>query len=422
MEKLEFLTARYVTSFSCLGADCPATCCRGWQIDLDRPHYVKLRTKMERSQAEREEFERGVAVNDEAAQSELTFARIKLNEEGRCPFLTKQDMCSVHQRYGIEALNNTCTQYPRKLVEVAGRREMWGDLSCPEMARLCLLDPDAMEIVDAKSDPTHRMLLERLLADSRTPYQLYFDDLRATALRLLSLRTFPLASRLFMLAYLGKRTAAFYNKSATSVDEQRLAAEVGAMGQAELLRTLHERFRGFKIPSTLAVGLVTELVKTASGGSLGALIRTVFESYEAEAGASDGVPYDQVWALYEQRKQPWIDAFSSRIDLCFENYSKNAWLKDWFVSSSDLLAHAQRHILHVAVMRFLALSHPRLRAVPVDAAPADRQRALDEVIVEVVYRFSRGIEHAPDVVAGIEAGIKDKHANNFAQSATLALV
>ena len=39
MAPREALTARYLTRFRCLGADCEDTCCQAWEIPLDQRGY-----------------------------------------------------------------------------------------------------------------------------------------------------------------------------------------------------------------------------------------------------------------------------------------------------------------------------------------------------------------------------------------------
>ena len=77
----------------------------------------------------------------------------------------------------------------------------------PELARQCLLHADAMDLVDAEPGLSPRMEPTDGLRGERTVYQPYLDDIRGTAFHLLSLREYPLSTRMFMLAYLGKQTA-----------------------------------------------------------------------------------------------------------------------------------------------------------------------------------------------------------------------
>lgn len=72
------------------------------------------------------------------------YSVIKFNEEGCCPFFTADKLCVIHQKMGGEALSLTCANYPRS-------SNTWGDqlrhtmsMSCSEVARLVLFEPDSM--------------------------------------------------------------------------------------------------------------------------------------------------------------------------------------------------------------------------------------------------------------------------------------
>ena len=63
---------------------------------------------------------------------------------GRCAFLA-DGLCSIQQRLGGDYLGQTCATFPRILNIIGNRTERSLDLSCPEAARLALLDPKPMD-------------------------------------------------------------------------------------------------------------------------------------------------------------------------------------------------------------------------------------------------------------------------------------
>jgi lysine-N-methylase len=56
----------------------------------------------------------------------------------------------IQGKMGENALSKVCTTYPRHMGGVAGRKIEVATLSCPEAARLCLLDPNAMKLGESK--------------------------------------------------------------------------------------------------------------------------------------------------------------------------------------------------------------------------------------------------------------------------------
>jgi lysine-N-methylase len=67
---------------------------------------------------------------------------------GRCAFLA-DGLCSIQERLGEDYVGHTCATYPRISNTFSNHRERSLDLSCPEAARLALLDPKPMQFGDA---------------------------------------------------------------------------------------------------------------------------------------------------------------------------------------------------------------------------------------------------------------------------------
>jgi lysine-N-methylase len=419
---LQTITARYLTRFKCLGASCDESCCQGWQVQIDLSHYRVLKAAMDGSQAERAEFRAGVQLNEAAAGDEGHHASIRLDrEKQRCPFLSPGSLCSVQTRYGEEALPDICATYPRLVARFGERLEVWGTLSCPELARQCLLHDDALEIVDAPPDISPRLAPSTAVLGPPTPYQSHLDDLRAAVLELLSMREHPIGARLFVIASLGKQTAEFFNKSAAAVDDARLAEAIRHVTTRETVALWRVELSRLPPPETLTAKLFTEMLRERLRTPLGSF-RTLTDRVLASYGDVAAVSVDDLWTAYAARRQLWLDRYADRVDLYFENYAKNFWMREWYVSSSDLLIHAQRLLVRVAVLRFLLFGHPAL----LEAAATDdltlQREALDRAAVDVFYKFSRAIEHEGSFLDLIAARLVEPGMTSFAFATALALV
>jgi len=417
----ETITARYLTRFKCVGASCEESCCQGWQVQIDRRHYHILKQAMDGTPAEREEFHRNVQRSD-SAPDEGRFAWIRVEREKQtCPFLDSKKLCSVQLRYGEDSLPDICATYPRLVGKFGDRLEVWGTLSCPEVARQCLLHDDALEIVDGSPDISARMTPTTAVVGTPTPYQRYLDDVRAAVFELLSMREHPIGTRLFLMAYLGKQTAEFFHKGSTTVDERRLAEVIrhvatpanAGLWQAELTR--------LPPPDALTAKLVTQMLRERLKTPLGSF-RTLVDRILATYSDAASVSVSDLWAGFSQRRQFWLDRHAERIDLYFENYAKNFWMREWYVISNDLLVHAQRLLMRVAVLRFLLFGHPWLLEVSASGDTALQRTALDRAAVDVFYKFSRAIEHEGSFLDLIGARLIEQGMNTFAHATALALL
>jgi lysine-N-methylase len=70
------------------------------------------------------------------------FARIRMDEANQCPLLSEDRLCRIQAEFGEPFLSHTCATYPRVIHSIGDIRETALTLSCPEAARLVLLNPD----------------------------------------------------------------------------------------------------------------------------------------------------------------------------------------------------------------------------------------------------------------------------------------
>lgn len=117
----------YYKNFSCIGGACPATCCAGWNISIDdRSLNV---------------YKKAGGAFGSRLRSAVDFqhARFK-SESGRCPLLDGQGLCDIYNHLGKAHMCRTCRTYPRHMEDYGNVHEVMLSLSCPQAARLILLD------------------------------------------------------------------------------------------------------------------------------------------------------------------------------------------------------------------------------------------------------------------------------------------
>lgn len=117
----------YYNQFQCIAAQCPDSCCKEWEIDLDpdtAQRYLQLSGDLgDRLRQVLRQTEEGVCMTI---------------EDGRCPMWRQDGLCRIQAELGHDALCQTCRDFPR-LQHDYGTFAEWGlELSCPEAARLIL--------------------------------------------------------------------------------------------------------------------------------------------------------------------------------------------------------------------------------------------------------------------------------------------
>jgi lysine-N-methylase len=140
MKPEKLLQPGYFDAFQCIGSACEDTCCVGWIVHVDKSTFDKYQKC---SDPECGTSLRTLITINENSSNDDDYAKIAFNEPG-CPFLS-ESLCSIQQRLGEEYLSNMCATYPRVMNRVDEVLQRSLDLSCPEAARVALLDPKPME-------------------------------------------------------------------------------------------------------------------------------------------------------------------------------------------------------------------------------------------------------------------------------------
>ncbi len=118
----------YYKQFRCIADACEKTCCAAWQVVIDES--AENRYKSEKS-----------PIGDKLRECMFFDGEdnvFRLND-GRCPFLDRNNLCEIYSCLGEQALCRTCEKYPRFEIDFGGRKELGLSVSCPTAARLILL-------------------------------------------------------------------------------------------------------------------------------------------------------------------------------------------------------------------------------------------------------------------------------------------
>ena len=194
----------YADDFRCIGPACEDSCCEEWTVHVDQSTFEKyqnlpagpLRTIIDENIVRSPEPAQG---NEGSAAA--TFAQIRLNALHKCPLLSADGLCRIQVEHGEEFLPRACAIYPRVPYSIGGVEEKALSLSCPEAARLVLLNPQLPTGTEQDGGPR----IGGDGADEDDPCLPYFRSLRNSALALVGNRVYPLWQRLFLLGLLSRR-------------------------------------------------------------------------------------------------------------------------------------------------------------------------------------------------------------------------
>ncbi|RNB92685.1 lysine-N-methylase [Brevibacillus fluminis] len=189
-----------MSQFACIGSACEDTCCVGWRVNVDKNTYRNYK-KIENPELKLI-LDKHVKRN-RSNPNDSTYAKIVLGQDGVCPLLTEEKLCKVQQELGESYLSNICATYPRIANEVNGVFEQSATMSCPEVARLALLNPDGIEFNEVEEEFGDRLMFTNIINTNKklmkNKIEHYFWELRIFTIQVLQNRDYPLADRLIML-------------------------------------------------------------------------------------------------------------------------------------------------------------------------------------------------------------------------------
>lgn len=166
---MQYMIPDYYKAFSCTADRCEETCCAGWQIVVDDrswKRYCRLKGPL------------GRYVRRALRRKDHTFRQTK---EGRCAFLDQNNLCRMYQTLGRRSLCRTCRRYPRHVEEFENVREITLSLSCPEVVRILLEREEPVHFLtyEKEGEETYENydpFLYSILADGREIMRLILQD------------------------------------------------------------------------------------------------------------------------------------------------------------------------------------------------------------------------------------------------------
>ncbi len=375
------LQPRYADRFRCIGPECEDSCCQGWGMYVDKATYKKYRATPSLRQAAGEHIE----INPDA-RNNFQYARIKFPASNRCPFLADDKLCSIQKEHGSEFLSKTCARYPRALVRFDGKMQRGLYLSCPEAARIVLLNPQLLPA----DGPRYQQLipegLRQITSSALDPLQL-----RAFALDLLQDESYPLWQRMFVLGVISRR-AHELTAAQPSAEISSLLAQYATMLQQGSLRSHLDN-----IPARpgLQLDLVLQLIRLrfeldpphdSFACCVGDLLQAI--------GYSPTASLPEVAERYHQAYLEWYQPFAQQFPHFLQNYLINYLFRTGFpfVVVPDPPQHSADPLTSYPL---LALHYRFLHSLLIGAAARYRNSFSDAHAIRVVHVFARAVEHNP---------------------------
>lgn len=161
----------YFDDFHCIASDCPDSCCKEWDVQVDE-RSANMYRSLPGSLGDRLRS----VLRDVNGETVMTI------ENGRCPMWRDDGLCRIQAELGEGALCHVCREFPRLTHDYGDFVERGLELSCPEAARLILNAPPApmeeMHIPGNEPGDYDREAMDVLLRTRETVLAILSDTTR----------------------------------------------------------------------------------------------------------------------------------------------------------------------------------------------------------------------------------------------------
>lgn len=410
-----YKTFKYMLDFECLGGECEDTCCKGWDIRIDKHHFQLMQDKVTAHSVEEAAFfSQYVKFNESESASDRDYAYINLKDDGYCPFLESEGWCHLHKTFGEAPLSNICAFYPRVLSQCGDVTELSGALSCPEMVRKCLFEADQFDLVDFEATilprPDDYPLTRELTLPADDDYYDHFVAVRNILLQLATMEGFSFESRFYFLTNFANRIGQFYHHGCSLSDTKRLTGEFKQALNAVALEKLDDFVCKYSPAEPVAIIVVQSVLQLRMqqfpAEATSQLASRIFAEYAKEVPATEqgdqlnnALPPEPLWELFQSRKESVNRYFQLELDEYLSRFLTNCLYREWFITMPDLFTYLHMLTVRLAVLRFLIYSHPEINQLAdqlqlKNARPTAADiELLQSIVVKVVYNYSRAIDH-----------------------------
>lgn len=378
------LQPRYVSNFRCNGSDCEDSCCSGWNVFIDKTTYKKYRECADKKL--QSQMSKNVTRTRNDIANDNSYAKIKLQADGSCPFLDENKLCCIQKNIGEENLSLVCTTYPRSSNSVDGKIEKALTMSCPEALRVALFQPNVMEFDEVEEDVSTRNIIYSVIntvegKPAKRPER-YFWELRIFTIAVLQNRNYFLWQRLIIIGM-------FYKKINQLVADDQLNEITKSISQYTYMieqGLLKEELEAIPTNHIIQMKLMKYLVaaKISKGTKIQGFIDCYNEFLQGIECTSE-VDVEEGIVLYNQSYNQYYQPYMEQNAYIMENYMVNYVFKNLFpfAGEKQIFDNYVMMIVHYAMIKMLLIG----------MAGFHKDKFDNKQVAKLIQSFAKVVEH-----------------------------
>ena len=338
-----------------------------------------------------------------------------MTASNQCPMLSGDGLCRIQTEFGEIFLPNICAAYPRIAHTIDGIEEKALALSCPEAARLVLLNPGLF---------TSRQSVPSLRGPMDAPYQqLFYEEpnasdtagqggslgsnfgnmsrnklwnmfwpIRECVLGLVRNRSYPLWQRLFLLGILCRRLDGI-GKNELDLPVLAFLRDFEGLIAHGSLRTAMEAMATLPADCALQLDLVLRLAGILYPNTQPRFVECI-EAFKSGIGNGPGATLESLTAHYTEAHDQFYAPFFERHPYILENYLINTIVRCQFPLRGGMQAGASPSMAREYAL--LTAQFALMKGLLIGVAGCHREAFSTEHVVHTVQAASRHFEHHPD--------------------------
>lgn len=363
-----YLIPQYMLFFKCSANKCISNCCRGWKIQIENDivnKYKKIEDKKLRD----------VILKNIGRDSGVpgVYGNMKLTYDFKCP-LMQDGLCYIHKNLGEEYLSKTCKTYPKHKNLVGDTKEISAMISCPEVAKLVLLNNKPIEFEYVKDFNDIEVTMFKIEDQKDVDY---FWKLRIFTIDVLQYREWDLNSRIKLLIM-------FYSKF--NKDKSNLDKEMNRFKNYLGDESIYKKVKTIGTDSKVKVEILKEIMQLNTKGMLldikfMELVKELIKGLKL-----DNEDIDVSFNNFEETKNKYYNKFFKEREYIFENYLVNYTFQNLIP-----LGKGKNFFENIAVM---IINLSLIKFIIIGIMAVKEERFTEEDIIDIVHSFGRNFEHS----------------------------
>ena len=384
---MKVLKPFYYDDFKCIAGDCIDNCCHAeWEISIDKKTYKKYRKL---------KGQWGNKINNNIGRirsniSDLRYGKIKLKDKG-CSLLDEKGLCTIHANLGVGYLCNTCKVYPREITKLGEIYERNLFMSCPEVARYFVKHKENFYFnmgEEELSDLDKDYIIDKSYDEKL--YNLLWDS-RSLAMEIIQFKEIEIWKRIIFLKMLTDKI-------------QKLIDEENYENYEKVLNTFRNEITNIDVINSLDKIKFVEDVKF-----------DFIQSIINKSSQLKRVKYSELINDYYEMFNATDDK-KENLKLLFEKEREfNIFLKDYENILENLLIYLIYGYFMLALyskdlnkqVNKVVITYSMIKMLLLGRWYKNNKNLTEEDFVEVLYVFSRVIEHSSTFLNKIYEAIKE---------------